>query len=59
MIDSLASPLPRRRRCRCEVEEMTKGARMMTVDGGALVCAAVAFAAYCNTLDAGFVYDDT
>ena len=34
---------------------------MMTgaVDGGALVCAAVAFAAYCNTLDAGFVYDDT
>ena len=29
------------------------------VDGGALLCAAVAFAAYYNTLDAGFVYDDT
>ena len=38
---------------------MTKGGRTAAVDGGALVCAAVAFAAYCNTLDAGFVYDDT
>lgn len=36
---------------------MMKGNRM--VDRGGLLCAAVAFAAYYNTLDAGFVYDDT